>query len=105
MTFICDLSIILLEDGIANYADDKIPQSTENGIRTIISDLEQASDILSRWFIHDYLKANPEKYHVLLSETSATQLIVEDVPIASSSCEKSLGIKIDQKISSKPHVE
>ena len=47
-----------------------IQQVTE--IHNIISDLEQASDILSKWFVDNYLKSNPGKYHVLLSETSET---------------------------------
>ena len=59
---------------------------------------------MSKWFIDNYLKANPDKYHLLLSETSETQLIVKNVPIASS-CEKLLGIKIDHKLSFEPHVE
>ena len=46
-----------------------------------------------------------DKYHALLSETSETQLIVKNVPIASSCCEKLLGIKIDHKLSFEPHVE
>ena len=50
------------------------------------SDLEQASDILSKWFIDNYLKANPDKYYVLLNETSKAHLIVENVPIAGSCC-------------------
>ena len=75
--FICDLFMFLSKDGIANYADDNTPYSAGNGIHNIISDLEQASDILSKWFIDNYLKANPDKYHVRLSETSETQLIVE----------------------------
>ena len=75
------------------------PYPTGTGISNIISDLEQTSDILSKCFINNYLKDNPDKYHVLLSETSETQLVVKNVPIASSSGEKSLGIKIDQKLS------
>ena len=92
-------------DGLTNYPDDNAPYSTGNGIHNVISDLGQASDILSKWFIDNYLKANPNKYHVLLSETSETQLIVENIPIASSSYEKLLGIKIDQKLSLEPHVD
>ena len=97
--------MFLPENGIANYADGNTPYSTSSGIHNIISDLEQASDILSNWFQDNYLKANPGKYHVLLSETSETQLIVKNVPIASSCCEKLLGIKIDHKLSFEPHVE
>ena len=81
------------------------PYPTGTGISNIISDLEQTSDILSKCFINNYLKDNPDKYHVLLSETSETQLVVKNVPIASSSGEKSLGIKIDQKLSFEAHVE
>ena len=71
----------------------------------IISDLEHASDILSNWFLDNYLKANPDKYHVFLSETSETQLISKIFPIASSCCEKLLWIKVDHKLSFEPHVE
>ena len=53
----------------------------------------------------NYLKANPDKYHVLLSETSKTQLVVQNVPIASSSCEKVLGIRIDHKLSFESYVD
>ena len=41
---------------------------------------------------------------MLLSETSETQLIVKNVPIVSTSCEKLLGI-IDHNLSFEPHVE
>ena len=97
--------MFLPKNGIVNYADDNTPYSTGTGIHNIISDLEQASDILSKLFQDNYLKANPDKYHVLLSETSETQLIVKNAPIASSSCEKLLGIKIDHELSFQPHVE
>ena len=45
-------------DGIANYAHDNTPYSTGNGIHNVMSDLEQASDILSKWFIDNCLKTN-----------------------------------------------
>ena len=95
----------LPKSGIANYADDNTPYSTGTRIHNIISDLEQASDILSNWFQDNYLKANPDKYHVLLSEISETQLTVKNVPIASTCCEKLLGNKVDHKLSFEPHVE
>ena len=51
--------MFLPKDGSANYADDNTPCYTGNGIQNIC-DLEQASDILSKWFIDNYLKANPD---------------------------------------------
>ena len=56
--FICDFFMFLPKDGIANYADDDTPYSTGSKIHNIISDLEQASDILSKWLLDNYLKAN-----------------------------------------------
>ena len=46
--FIRDLFIFLPKNGIADYTDDHTPYSTGTGIHNIISDLEQASDILSK---------------------------------------------------------
>ena len=74
--FVCDLFMFLPIDSIAKYADDNTPYSTGNGIHNVMSDLEEDSDTLSTCFIDNYLKVNPDKYRVLLSETSETQLIV-----------------------------
>ena len=82
-----------------------VPHTQQLPEFTTSSDLEQASNIFSKWFQENYLKTNLDKYHVLFSETSKTHLIVKYVPIVSSCCEKLLGIKIDHKLSLKPHVE
>ena len=71
--FIWDLFMFLHKHGIANYADDSTPYSRGIGIHNIISDVEQASDILSKWLTDNYLKPNMGKYHILLNETSGTQ--------------------------------
>ena len=57
--------------------------------------LKKPQKFCQKSFMFNYLKTNPDKYHVLLSETSENQLIVENVPIASSCYEKLLEIKID----------
>ena len=67
--FTCDLFMFPPKNGIANYADDNTSYSAGTESHNIISNLEQASDILSNWFQDNYLKANPDKYHVLRSET------------------------------------
>ena len=50
--------MFLPKDSVANYTDDNTPYSTGNGIHNIISNLEQVSDILSKWSIDNYLKTN-----------------------------------------------
>ena len=64
--------MLLLKDGTTNYAGDNTPYSRGNGIHNVIDGLEQASDILSKWFIGNNLKTNLDKYHVLFSETTGT---------------------------------
>ena len=72
--FVCDIFMFLPKNGVANYVDHNTPYSTGKGNHNIISDWKQISDILSNWFQDNYLKINPDKYHVLLSETSETQI-------------------------------
>ena len=49
----------------ANYADDNTSNTTNKHLETVLNALEQGSDTLLKWFT-DNLKANPEKYHLLV---------------------------------------
>ena len=52
------------------------------------------------------MKANPEKYHLLLSATEETNTLnIEEVCIKSSKCEKLLGVNIDNNLTFETHVE
>ena len=51
---------------IANYADDNSPFSCSNSIPEVIDNLEQDSIILLKWIKDNGLKANPDKFHLLL---------------------------------------
>ena len=57
-------------------------------------------------FKDSYMKANPGKYHLLLSATEETNTLnIEDVCINSSKCEKLLGVNIDSNLTFQTHVE
>lgn len=96
--FICDLFMFLLKDTITNYTDDNTPYSSGDNIHNTITNLEQASNILLKWFIDNYLKSNLDKYYFLLNEKFDAKVIVKDSSIPISNCQKLLGIKIDQKL-------
>ena len=66
-TFLCDVFLFVLDIGIVTYADDNTPHTTNKHLETELKDLEQGSDILLKWFTDNLLKANPEKYHLLVS--------------------------------------
>ena len=88
--FICDLFPFLPNFDTASYADDSTPYSANNNIKDILSNLKLQSNILNKWFKDSYMKANPEKYHLLLSATEETNTLnIEDVCInVHSLCKK-----------------
>ena len=99
-----DLFLFLLSD-IANYADDNSPFSCTESIPMVISQLENDSIILLDWIQNNGLKANPNKFHVLLSDTNQDLSInVDGFCIKNSDSETLLGITIDNKLSFDKHI-
>ena len=91
--------------GIANFADDNTPHATNKHIEIVLKDLEQGSDTFLKWFTDNLLKANPEKYHLLVSTNEKRHLNVGEVEVSNSECEKILGIKIHSKLMLDSHVK
>ena len=54
---------------LVNYADDNTPYEFSISIDDVINKLEQDSKILIEWGEMNYLKPNPDKWHLLLSHT------------------------------------
>ena len=103
--FLCELFLFVLDVGIANYADNNIPHATNKHFETVLKDLEQRSDILLKWFTDNLPKANPEKYHLLVSINEKRYLNVEGSEISNSKCKKLLEVKIDPKLLFDSHVK
>ena len=57
------------------------------------------------WSNDDRMKANPGKYHFLLSGNDSSKITVGNEKISGSKCEKLLGIKIDSHLNFKEHIE
>ena len=51
------------------------------------------------------MKANPGKYHLILSGNDSSKITVGNETISSSKCEKLWGIKIDSYLNFKEHIE
>ena len=90
---------------VANYADDNSPFSTSDSIPHVIDSLEIDAKNLLSWIQYNGLKANPDKFHLLLSEKDETiNIEVGGFEISNSQTEKLLGVTIDNKLTFKPHV-
>ena len=104
--FMCDLFLFIPYFDVTNYADDNTPYSANNNIVDVLNNLKLQANILDKWFKDNYMKANPGKYHLLLSATEETNTLnIEDICINSSKYEKLLGINIDSNLTFETHVE
>ena len=79
------LFILLL---IANYADDNSPFSMAPTIPRVISQLEEESITLLNWIRNNGLKANPDKFHLLLSDPDEELSInIDNFEIKNTHCQ------------------
>ena len=70
-----------------------LPYSCVRNTQTVISSK------LFHWFQYNHLKANPGKYHLLLSSKTPTDIFIGDASIKTSAKETLLGILIDSELS------
>ena len=65
--YISDLFLICKNSNIANFADDNTPYSCSKDVESVIIQLEKDSTTLLNWFSKNGLKANTERFHLILS--------------------------------------
>ena len=93
------------DSDIANYADDNSIYACEKNMDLAISKIENDSKILLNWVRNNALKANPEKFHLIMSNDDETlSLKIDTFEIFNSKSKKLLGIVIDNNLSFKEHV-
>ena len=93
------------DENIANYADGNTPYALENDIDAVLNTLERDSVILLQWFAQNAMKANPDKSHLLLSNSNLN--LSADIggnQISNESNVKLLGITFDNSLSFDDHV-
>ena len=100
-----DLFLFLLLDSV-NYADDNSPFAFGESIPSVISQIEKEAEILINWIRNNGQKANPGKFHLILSDSGQTHSVnkIDTFNIESSNCKRLLGIKIDSKLNFDEHV-
>ena len=103
--YLSDLFLFTEDSDIANYADDNSPYACAKDIESVISKLEEVSKILLNWVYNNVLKANPDKFHLLLSNSDVNLTAnIEGLQVFNSKSEKLLGITIDNNLTFNEHV-
>ena len=103
--FMSDLFLFFDNIDIANYAVDSTPYLYHMDSTKIGENLENISAKLLTWFTNNRMKANPDKYHFLLTGGNEQTIYINEVAINSSKEEKLLGITIDNKLNFHTHTK
>ena len=101
---LCDLFYFLEDLVIASYADDTTIYTVKENKESVINTLETSSVILFKWFENDFMKANSDKSHLLLSCKQPSTVTIDDTFIESNVKEVLLGIIIDRDLKFDDHV-
>ena len=65
--FLSDLFLLISDTDIVNYADDNTPSICKLDSGLVAHSFEISSTKLLSWFTNNRMKANPDKYHFLLT--------------------------------------
>ena len=65
--FLCDLFLFVEEADIMSYADDNTLYVCSENIDVTLEKLEEVGKVLFEWFSNNFLKANADKCHLILS--------------------------------------
>ena len=89
---------------IASFADDTTIYMVNEKKESVITALETSSSLLFGWFNNNFMKANSDKSHLIMSCTEATAAMIDGLPIDSRKTEVLLGITIDHELKFDDHV-
>ena len=89
---------------IANYADDSTPFSAKTNHKSVVQELEVSSSILFTWLRNNYMKANTDKSHLLLSGNNKVTANIDGNIIESEENQVLLGVTIDSNLSFDKHI-
>ena len=84
---------------ITNYADDSTPFGAKLNHKSVAEELEISSSVLSTWLRNNFMKANTDKRHLLLSGRNKLTANIDGNVIESEDNKVLLGINIDSNFS------
>ena len=102
--FLIGLFFIIEDTEIASYADDNTPRVIADNIDGIIKSLEEASELLFKWFKDNLIKINVDKCHLLVSTNNIVKIKIGNSDITYSKSEKLLGFKFGHTLSFDDHI-
>ena len=94
----------LSQTDFPSYADDNTPYVEANNIDEVITVLQNDSIQLFKSFSDNQIKANKDKYRLVISNNKVS-MKTDNIELENTSSEKLLSITIDSKFDFKEHLE
>ena len=89
---------------VANYADGNIPYCTGSKVSDILTKLEKAAETLLQWLKDNRMKADHDKYYLLINNTKESFLIEIGNETVIANIKSLLGVKLDHELNFNEHV-
>ena len=105
ISLLSNLFLFIKNKDVASYTDDTKPYETRTNSAYVTHNSEVLGNTLLNWFNDNSMKANPGKYHLLLTGNDSSKITVGNKTISSSKCKKLLEIKIDSHLNVKERIE
>ena len=106
--FLNDIFYFVSKGDLYNYADDNCISVSHKDISVVSAQLENETQIMTKWFADNSMKANVDKFQgIILSggrNNTAIQVSLDDVDIAFVQKIDVLGVCIDGKLNFNEHV-
>ena len=74
----------------ASYADDNTSYVSSDAIDEVVKRLENACTKFSKWFAHSQMKANQDKFHLIVSKNKNVSMYIGPFEVKNTNCEKLL---------------
>ena len=96
---------MISDTDFASYAEDDTPYVSADTLHEVIKRLETASVKLFKWFGDNQMKANQDKYDLIVSKSENISMHIGPFEIKNTICEKLLGIKVDSRLNFNEHLD
>ena len=103
--FINDLFFLAEETEVCNHADDTTIYVCGSELEHVVSSLETDAQKLSKWFLDNDMKLNPDKCQLLIFGKSTDISVQTGATLMTESVEeKLLGVTLDKQLDFMSHV-
>ena len=102
--FFCDLFLFVEEADIMSNADGNTPYVCSENVDVTLEKLEEVGKVLFEWSSNNFLKANADKCHLILSTEEPFSIKIDNEVIKNSNNEKLLGINLNNRLGFDTHV-